>query len=245
MHEVAYLVHHHLLHEAYISNLDTGKGPAAGGWPEPASLNRNESQSMYFHKKHHGLSCAGPVYTYVFFSNAQPRPAAASPMGRHGPWPVARARRDCTASGRLERATGPGTATGSLTRNESQSMYFHKGNHGLSCAGSGYIYVILSNAQPEAPPAGLAAASAAFRVAGPGPGAARGGDSLLAGGEASVIDPAGPAESGSDSDRESDSESQGSDPENLDQEDDPGEQLKCAIMFKIMCNITENVQNCC
>ena len=158
--------------------------------------------------------------------------------------------RDRTA-GRLTRAAGPGAA--GLTRNESQSMYFHKGNHGLSGAGPGYIYVILSNAQPEAPARGRAASgrlshgALAAPAAGPGPGpggVARGRGSLLAGGEASVIDPAGPAESGSDSDRESDSKSQGSDPENLDQEDDPGEQLKCAIMFKRMCNITKNVQNC-
>ena len=54
-------------------------------------------------------------------------------------------------------------------------------------------------------------------AAGPGTGTARGRGSLLAGGEGSVIDPAGPAESDSDSDRES--YSQGSDPENRDQTD--------------------------
>ena len=104
-----------------------------------------------------------------------------------------------------------------------------------------------SNLGMEAPPAGRAAAAAsasAFAASGPGPGTALGGGSLLAGGEASVIDPAGPAESSSDSDRESDSESQGSDPENLDQtdeEDDPCEQLKCAIMFKINVQYNKNM----
>ena len=111
-------------------------------------------------------------------------------------------------------------------------MFFHKGNHGLSGAGPGYIYVILSNLNAQA--AG---------TAGPGPGAtgpgsggpglagvapaqaarARGGGSLLAGGEASVIDPAGPSESDSDLDRDNESDSPagqgwpgGSDPENRD-----------------------------
>ena len=75
-------------------------------------------------------------------------------------------------------------------------MYFHKGHHGLSCAGPGYIYVFLSNAQtarrrgPPAPWAGTGlgpaarvrgpaqpeARAAAAAAAGPGPGAvARGG----------------------------------------------------------------------
>ena len=169
---------------------------------------------------------------------------------RPGARALERPGRDRTAGGRLARAAGPGAA--GLTRNESQSMYFHKGNHGLSGTGPGYIYVILSNAQPEASARGRAATgrlshgALAAPAAGPGPGpggVARGGGSLLAGGEASVIDPAGPY---SDLDRESDS--QESDPENRDQtdeEDDPGEQLKCAIIFKIMCNITKNVQNCC
>ena len=99
----------------------------------------------------------------------------ATPAARVEPArPGARARRDSTGTraaspggrpGLARAADGPGAP--GLTRNESQSMYFHKGNHGLSGAGPAYLYVILSNAQPEAPPAGRAAASAAA-FAGPG-----------------------------------------------------------------------------
>ena len=82
-------------------------------------------------------------------------------MVRHGPCPVARARRDRTAGGRLARAAGPGTATRSLTRNESQSMYFHRGNHGPNGAGPGYIYYVIPPplARARAPPGAEAAFS--------------------------------------------------------------------------------------
>ena len=100
---------------------------------------------------------------------------------------------------------------------------------------------------PLAPPgAAWPRGRAGPRPAGPtgppgaGPGL-EGGGSLLAGGEASVIDPAGPAESDSDWDRDNESDSTGplaegqglpggSDPENSDQtdeEEDPGEYIGC------------------
>ena len=135
-------------------------------------------------------------------------------MGRHGPcqWPVARARRDCTAAGggRLARAAGPGTATGSLTRNKSQSMYFHKGNHCLSGTGPGYIYVILSNAQPEA--SGRAASAAA-----------------------AAPDQQSPTRIQTHWHKVTLKTVTG-------RTRKPGEQLKCAIIFKIMYYITKNVQ---
>ena len=99
-------------------------------------------------------------------------------------------------------------------------MYFRKGNQGHSGSGPAssyiitYIYVILSNAQAAVGAAGgrpvqgpaLAAARWPGGPAGAGPGPA-GGGSLLAGGEASVIDPAWPAESDLDSDRDNESDS--------------------------------------
>ena len=60
-----------------------------------------------------------------------------------------------------------------------------------------------------------------------------------------MIDPTGPAESDSDSDSLPQLEG---DPPGLKTVTEGGflsEQLKCAEMFKIMCNITKNVQNCC
>ena len=145
----------------------------------------------------------------------------------------------------LARATG----AASLTRNESQSTYFHKGNDGLpvSGAGPGYIHVILPNARAASGVAqGLARASARQLggPAGAGPGQA-GGGSLLAGGEASVIGQqrptririvimTSPADQGW---------SRGSDPKNRDQmekEDNPGEY----IYIYICTTLQNNVKNC-
>ena len=58
-------------------------------------------------------------------------------------------------NGRLARAAAAAAASAeAASLNESQSISFHKGNHGLSGAGPGYIHVILSNAQAAAGAAG-------------------------------------------------------------------------------------------
>jgi hypothetical protein len=122
-------------------------------------------------------------------------------------------------------APGPppaGRDSGSLAR--SQSVFFHRGNHGLRGPGPGYIHVILSNAAAGDRSAPGPAAARAPRA---GPGALHG----LAGGEARVVDPAEMDYESSFDSPEGEGSGWGNDPEyqtDEEPEDDPGvPAIKC------------------
>lgn len=140
--------------------------------------------------------------------------------------------------------TGPGAARAAGGPGESQSRFFHKGIHGLKGAGAGYIRVILSNAQaadasgggpadrrdgwpgpPAAPGPDRAARAAAGSL--PAPGRA----SVLAGGEARLMNPADSDDDPCfDTPEEETWESDNAD-EDSEPEDDPG------VHDNILCNM--------
>lgn len=140
------------------------------------------------------------------------------------------------------RARDSESESGSLAR--SQSVFFHRGNHGLRGPGPGYIQVILSNAaagdRSAAGAPGRPGAAAAARA--PGPGALHG----LAGGEARVVDPAEMDYESSFDSPEGEGSGWGNDPEyqtDEEPEDYPG--VQAIKLNNIMCyNRQYYVQYC-